>query len=249
MELLIVIAIIAILSGVVLISLQEVRDRAKEATLKSYTATTEKYLMPNIVGAWYFQEGKGTTLKDFSKRENQGTIQGATWVRISGLRELESALQFNGTSNYIDLPNDLGYENQVSAFAWVKTTGVPAGEYHIVFGGQELEISIHQTGYLRTGVYTNTRFVSNHGSGLTDGNWHFVGFTFNGTVKRSYIDGNYVGEQQITSGSLVRNFSYRRIGRYGASTSYYLNGQIAEAMIIDHSLTDEEVKILYNSRK
>jgi len=81
----------------------------------------------------------------------------------------DNYLEFTGTQ-YLDLPNDLGYTTELSAFAWFRHKGTPTGNYHVIFGGQELEISIHSTAYLRVGLTTsNGRFVSNHGSGLNDG--------------------------------------------------------------------------------
>lgn len=158
-----------------------------------------------------------------------------------------SSEPFSFTSNnYIQLANDLGYTTEVSAFAWFKHSGTPPGNYHIIFGGGELELSIPTSGEIRTGIYTNIRYVSNHGSGLLDGKWHYVGFTFSGTTKTSYIDGVNVGTQ-TTSGSLTYNFANRTMGRYGNDTSYYANGSIALASIHNRALSDSEVKQNFNA--
>ena len=161
---------------------------------------------------------------------------------------IDNYLEFDGTDDYIELPNSLGYNDQFSAFAWFKSSGSPAGGYHIIFGGQELEISIPTSGQLRTGVYTNTRFVSNHGSGLVDGNWHYVGFTFSGTTKTSYIDGVSVGTQS-TTGTLTSSFSNRTMGRFGSSNTYYLNGEISIAQIYKKSLSPSEVQQNFNATR
>lgn len=171
-------------------------------------------------------------------------------VTISSLTYSEgNTPTFNGTSNYIDIPSDLGYTTTCSAFAWFKSAGSPSGGYHIVYGGQELEISIFNTGYLRTGVYQGSRFVSNHGSGLVDGNWHYVGFTFDGSTKLSYINGEFVGSQAVSAGSLTYNVSNRRIGRWGANSSYYCNGSINQPKIYSKALIAAEVKQNYIATK
>jgi len=159
-----------------------------------------------------------------------------------------SYTDFDGVDDYIDLPNDLGYTTQVSAFAWFKREGDPLGNYHIIFGPSQFEISIPDPGgSLRTGIMTtDNRFVSNHGSGLLDGEWHFIGFTFDGTVKKSYIDGQYVGEQTGITGPLLYDFSYRRMGRHGTSGVYYLNGSISNARIYNRALSASEIKLLYD---
>lgn len=156
---------------------------------------------------------------------------------------------FDGANDYVDLPNDIGYTNQVSPFAWFRSLGSPPGTYHIIMGGQELEISIRSTGYLRVGVLQGSRYVSDHGSGLTDGNWHYVGFTFNGTTKTAYIDGEPVGTQSVPAGTLTNSFANRRIGRFGSSTSYYVNGDISQVKIYNKALTSAEVKQNYNALK
>jgi hypothetical protein len=157
-------------------------------------------------------------------------------------------LEFDGTDDYIQLPNSLGYSTEVSAFAWFRSTGSPVGGYHIIYGGQELEISIPTSGEIRTGVVTNARYVSNHGSGLVDGNWHQVGFTFSGTTKTSYIDGVSVGTQ-TTAGALTSSFSNRTMGRFGNSTAYYLNGDISIAQIYNRALTAAEIQQNFNATR
>lgn len=187
-------------------------------------------------------------VKDYSGLNNNGTLGGGTaanaptWTSngtLGGAYDCDN-------SDFIDLPNDLGYSQSVSIVAWFKRGGSPPGSYHIISGGQELEISIPDPGgQIRTGVYTSDgRFVSNHGSGLLDGNWHLVGFTFNGSKKLSYIDGSYVGELD-TAGTLTTSFSYRRLCRYGSSTTYYLNGSIDEVRIYNRTLSASEIYRLY----
>lgn len=149
---------------------------------------------------------------------------------------------FDNSNDYIQLPNDLGYSTTtLSVFSWFKSNGQPLGNYHIVCGGQECEISVPWPGgAIRTGVLTNTRFVSNHGSGLNDGLWHYIGFTYDGSTKRSYIDGVSVGTQVVT-GTLVTSFSNRRLGRFGSSSDYYLNGHIASYWVYNRVVSDSEV--------
>jgi hypothetical protein len=156
------------------------------------------------------------------------------------------AFSFNNSSHYMALPNSLGYTTQVSVFAWVKIAGIPKGGFHIVCGGQELEISIPTSGELRVGVYTNSRFVSNHGSGLADGKWHYVGFTFNGSTKTAYIDGVNVGTQAVT-GTLVSSFSNRTLGQYGADTTYALNGEMSSYRVYSTTLSNTQIRQNFNA--
>lgn len=178
----------------------------------------------------------GTAVHDTSGNANNGTLRGTPeWN--------DNELYLDG--DYINLPNDIGYHNEVSAFAWFKSRGSPIGGFHIIFGGQELEISISEsTGALRTGVVTDSRNRSDHGSGLLDGKWHHVGFTFDGVTKKSYIDGQFVGELTGITGTLVSSFSDRRIGKFGSSSNY-LNGYLKDAIILGKALDNHEVSRLF----
>lgn len=160
----------------------------------------------------------------------------------------QGSFNFDGTDDYLDLSNDIGYSDEVSVFAIFKSNGTPAGGYHIICGGLELEISIPTAGQLRTGVYTNARYVNNLGSGLTDGNYHYIGFTFSDNTKTSYIDGVSVGTQS-TAGTLTNSFSNRRLGRFGSDSSYYLNGEIPLYKVFNRALTPQEVQQNYNAYK
>jgi hypothetical protein len=156
---------------------------------------------------------------------------------------------FDGIDEYFDLPNDLGYNLNVSAFAWFKHNNTPVGNYHIIFGGAELELSITTAGVLRSGITTSSsRQVLDSGSGLTDGNWHHVGFTYNGSTLQSYINGLVMSSRSIT-GSLVSSFSNRRIGRFGSSTGYYLNGALSSVSMYNRALLAQEVLQNYNSTR
>ena len=160
-----------------------------------------------------------------------------------------NTLAFNNDTNYINLPAALGYTTAVSVFAWVKTAGAPKGGYHIVCGPTDLEISIPTTGELRTGVNTsNGRFVQNDGSGLTDGKWHYIGFTFDGATKIGYIDGAAVGTPQAVTGTLVTSVPSRAIGTFGAGdVTYAMNGEISSYRVFNTALTAAQVKTNFNA--
>jgi len=244
-ELLVVIAVIGIISAIVVVNLSGGSDKAKIAKIQAFSAKIGVELADSVVSKWNFDEATGTTAYD-KWGDNNGTLSNSSMWRSGGDCVSGSCLEFDGISDYIDLPNNLGYTSQVSVFAWFKSKGVPAGGYHIIFGGQELEMSIPaSTGAIRTGVYTTSRYVSNHGSGLVDGNWHYIGFTFDGSTKKSYIDGNFVGEQISITGSLTYSFTNRRMGRFGSSATYYANGLIDEAQIYNSAATISQIQSQY----
>lgn len=155
----------------------------------------------------------------------------------------ENGYVFQNGSTYIDLPNDLGYTNEISVFCMFKSLGAPTGGYHIIMGGQDLEISIPTSGELRSGLRVGgTRYVGNSGGGLNDGEWHSVGFTYIGGTIRRYIDSVMVGSQSFNEGNITTSFSSRRIGVFGSSSQYGTNGIIKDLRVYSKFLNEEEVK-------
>lgn len=204
--------------------------------------TGDNWKTQNLVANWEFNNDASD-----SAGSNHGTVIGAT-LTTDRFGNPDSAYYFNG-NDYINLPNNVGYTSEVSAFAWFKRLGTPTGGYHIIFGDQYLEISIPEsTGQIRTGIYTTSRYVNNHGSGLTDGNWHHVGITFDGLTKRSYIDGVLVGSDSGIVGSLKYSFTNRRIGQFG-TYNYYANGKIDDVKIYDYALSSQEINQLFVDEK
>ena len=163
-----------------------------------------------------------------------------------------SQLTFDGTNDYIALPNDLGYSTTaLSCFAWFKINGnSPAGGYHIICGPSYLEMSIQASNptFLRNGVDgSGGRHVANQGNQtLNDGKFHYYGITFNGSTKTAYIDGVAVGTQSV-SGTLTNSFGGRMVGNY--SNSYYALGAIPVYKVYNKVLTPAEVKQNYNAYK
>lgn len=224
------------------------QDYANHGSNINIGGTSTQTPIGNLVAYYKFDEVFGSVVNNsgsLGSIANGGLPSGTsapTWIENG---KISKGLHFDN-NDYINLPNNLGYTNQVSVFAWFKSNGTPAGSYHIIIGGQELEMSVPVNGQLRTGVYTNTRYVSNHGSGLVDNQWHHIGFTFDGSTKKSYIDGRFVGEQVGIGGTLRSSFANRRIGRFGTDTTYFLNGYLDEVKIYDYALSSDEIKREYN---
>jgi hypothetical protein len=184
--------------------------------------------------------GSGTTWYDLSGNSYNGTISGASYQAAVG-----GSFYFNGVSNNVALPNDIGYTTAVSCFAWFKRTsnsGV-AGTYHIISATTFNEMSVNTGGsYLRNGVtVSGTRYVQNDGSAIGLDTWHYVGFTFSNYTKKAYVDGVLVGTQTCGStGTLDYSSGGRALGSWGGS--YALKGNIATYTVYNRELSITEIK-------
>lgn len=181
-----------------------------------------------------------------SERTNTGVLldwAGNSTITANSLTyNSDGTFSFNGTSDYIILPNNVGYTSEFSQFAWFKSEGTPNGGYHVIFGSTGAELSISTAGSLRIGITNPTRYVGNLSSGLTDGNWHYVGMSFKASEAsiKGYIDGVYIGQIAASDANPTASFS-RTVGSLGEGTTYLTNGRISSVKIYNRALTATEV--------
>ncbi|MFH1292336.1 MAG: LamG domain-containing protein [bacterium] len=193
---------------------------------------------------FHFNDGVGvTSFSDSSGNSNNGSCSGDACPTYSSSGKLNGGFVFDSVDDYIDI-SPSNPATAVAVTAWFKSLGAPKGGYHIIVGPADVEISIPSSGQIRTGVTTNImgRQVYNSGSGLTNGNWHQVAMTYDGTYLRSFIDGVQTNQQNVT-GNLTGMCT--RIGRYGSSDLYYTNGIIDELAIYNRTLTPTEIADIY----
>ena len=121
---------------------------------------------PELVAAYAFDEGAGTTLQDFSGNGNSGTLSGgATWTAgYSG-----TAAAFDGATGKISLPSTL----DISALPFTLETWVRPANYaswHVIFS--------KRNSYAQTGMRFDV--------GLASGTGRIYVTTGGGTVTSTY---------------------------------------------------------------
>ena len=86
---------------------------------------------PGLVAAYSFDEGSGQTAADASGNGLTGAVDGATWTSAG---KYGNALEFNGTSSYVDLgnPGALKLTGSMTWSAWVRASGSPPDDGQIV---------------------------------------------------------------------------------------------------------------------
>src|SRR3954463_8230769 len=90
------------------------------AVMLTGVVTADAHAAPGLVAAYSFDENSGSTLGDQSGNGHDGTVVGASWTP----GKYGSALNFNGTSSRVDLPQ-LGtfYKTGFTLEAWVNKAG------------------------------------------------------------------------------------------------------------------------------
>ncbi|MDD4353955.1 MAG: DUF2341 domain-containing protein, partial [Candidatus Nanoarchaeia archaeon] len=176
---------------------------------------------------------------------------------VEGYESKGQGIKFDGVSNYISTTNLTNGFLDFSINAWIKTNQlVTANQRYndpaiigLKQGGGDSNdfVLTNYNGYLAwydelsTGISYSTNYF------IADNKWHQVSVTRLGTALKFYVDGNQVGS--LTTGTdLVRN-DVIEIGRaYWDANSNYFNGSIDEVKIFNRTLSEYEIKDLYNER-
>ena len=205
---------------------------------------------PGLVAAFGFDEGTGTTVKDSSGNNLNGTIVGATWT-TTGM--YGNALSFNGTSSYVDLgsPSALQLTGSMTIEAWVKVAANPADDGQIVSksngsgwqlktspdtGPHTFGISVSVNSTTKAQRYSTTVPALNtwyHIAGVYDDAALTLSTYVNGVLDNGTLRGTVPASQLNQTANV-------NIGR--RTGGFYFNGVIDEVRIYNRALSQAEIQ-------
>ena len=194
----------------------------------------------------------GTTWKDLSGNGYNGTlVNGPTY---NG--ENDGTLVFDGTNDYIDTPTSIGGQllGNVTFSLWAKRNGnSPSGIgglignlWHTTFTGLNIYLRNDNTGITVQTANGTTRTSYVLTSPVSNLNWVNYVLINNGGVVSVYVNGVLLDSRsREISNSSIRQVT---IGRWaGSFNSYYLNGEINNALTYNRALTPDEIQQNYLS--
>jgi N-acetylneuraminic acid mutarotase len=148
---------------------------------------------PHLIAHWKLDEAEGMIASD-NAGEHDGTVIGVpAWQPAGGV--VDGALEFDGTTFVVTDPVLSPSEGPFSVFAWIRG-GTPGQVILSEQGGADWLTLDLATGALKTELKSSGRFAHTLTSQavITDGNWHRVGFTWDGANRRLYVDDMLVAE-------------------------------------------------------
>jgi len=254
-ELLVVIAIIGLLASIILVSLKGVREKAEIAKGLEFSQSIQHALGADAVGIWSFDEDSGSTANDNSGYGNSGTLYNFAspygWTsetphKIVGSGQGKYALSFDGVNDWVGLPEPPAESTNIntgSVSAWIKTSNA---------GNSYRGIVVKQLAYgmfLRDNLFVIYDWSSGEkstGINLADGNWHFVGFTFQSGVTdgtKLYID----SQLKLTTTLTISNQNEGvAIGAgVNPASAQFFTGLIDEVRIYSQALSLAEIQKHY----
>lgn len=129
---------------------------------------------------------------------------------------------------------------------WIKTDATSQNGFWFEKGSVNTQYSLFQEGsrIVHRTRFTDTQLHSQYtttSSFINTNNWYHVVATFDGSTKKTYID----GVRRSVNGGLAKTVATNSngvwIGRYGNGSSYQYNGKLAKCNVYNRALTEDEV--------
>jgi prepilin-type N-terminal cleavage/methylation domain-containing protein len=274
-ELLVVIAIIGILSGMIVISMGGVTNKATIAKAQVFSNSLRNSLMLNIVGEWKVDElttaTEGTVIQDSWGGNNDGildtyvsTVDSVNKVKTGTDCVSGSCLSFDGVDDYVYVSGSdatsspLAITGAITLSTWVKFNNI--GTNSFIMGRGIVIASSGDYGYTLTRYSTNNciYFYFHQSSGTTSGlissfvfadaNWHLVTATWNGTTSTNGIKlyvDGALDKQATSTATSIGQPAYQFRLGRNSDGGYPLNGLIDDARVYNTSMPISQIKEQY----
>lgn len=257
-ELLVVVAVLALLASIVFSNLGGAREGAGISNALQFQSQTHTLLGSDLVGWWNFNEESGSVARDLSGYGNNGSITGA--IRVLGVPGTGGqALNFTG-SHYVRInPSNAILSNAGWTLSgWFNASQIDSGSYPhriVTFhrlnnspswgtGASLLLANSNEARLMYANAGGSQRYLIH--SNIETGKWyHFVG-TYDGATYKSYING---GDKQSRSDTFEGfGAADAMIGVYDPG-SYFFRGLIDDVRVYNRPLTVSEIQVLYTQTK
>jgi len=254
-ELMTVVAIVAILSGITLIGFNLFLKQGKIAKSMAFDSSIHFNLGWAMVGDWKMNDNAAnSTVVDTSGYNNDGTFYSGGSADNTANHSVDgangTALEFDGVDDYIEVLDDdsLDLSNALTCSAWVKIKGNTGS-------AQEL--------FLKTSAYFPAPFISSSyttiRAGISDGawksttwsvdvrtledQWHFFTTVFDGSTLKIYMDGDLKSSTNLSTTINISTSNLDIGARHGSDR--FFNGSMDQVRIYSEAFSLSQVKYQY----
>jgi hypothetical protein len=167
---------------------------------------------------------------------------GFLFFQLSIYSQQATYLNFDGVDDHVIVSNESNFDftNKMTVEFWMNSNVIPEQwDTFIAKGDDSWRIALTATGtvaFAGTGAFTD--FYST--TSVTDGNWHHVAVSYNGTNAIIYIDG--ILENSISATGNIDNSSYAvSIGENLQQTGRFYNGNLDDIRIWNIARSASEI--------
>lgn len=204
-----------------------------------------------VVLFYDFYEGTGASVTDRSKTGNTGTWLGTLGTQWT-VGKSGSGANFNGTNNYINIPNSatLRLSGDTTINFWIN----PASSqqmYSTILSkhssgnaGYTIEQYANNTNKYYLSWGNSVTFTCNTAADvitLTPNIWQHVTFVKSGNVVTGYVNGNKQYSCNGAFSNIASNGDALTIGRWSAGRSRYWRGQLDDLRIYNYSVYQTQI--------
>ncbi len=162
---------------------------------------------PGLIDHWKLDETEGLVAHD-STGKNDGTLMGApVWQPEAGA--IDGALALDGVDDYVVINRVVNPgQGPFSVFAWIKGGGPGQVIVSQQSGANWLRADTSEGRLMTELGATATGSELHSETAIIDGDWHRIGFTWNGSTRALYVDDVRVAEDAQTglAGSFGRHY-------------------------------------------
>jgi prepilin-type N-terminal cleavage/methylation domain-containing protein len=255
-ELLVVIAIIGILSGLIVVSMSGVTQKANIAKAQVFSNSLRNSLMVNIVGEWKFdgvtteRAALNTDLIDTWGGVNNGSIGGAPVIKV-GSNCVSGSCFYSDGDDYIGgfTESNFDFNDSFTLAAWLNIAEEAVG---YTKGAIAKNTGAGNSGFM-LGEYSGSwSFFVNGVNIIGSSNWslntwHYVVGVYNKTEGKIYL---YADGMSISAPALATNVNNNddlTIGKWirDADSRRYWKGLIDDVRIYSAAMSTSQIKEQY----
>jgi hypothetical protein len=192
---------------------------------------------------WHLDEDAiGTGGLDIYRDSSANTNHGDDYVSASGQAgAVGNGQQLDGLDDYILVPtsSSLNVTSQVTLSAWVYSDAFDRGEWQEVMAKganpprQYLLRPERNTGRVQFAIHDDDQnaYYADSTNPLSNGAWHHIAGTYNGSTMKVYIDGYEDGSNSIGLVTIASSIHPLAMGRLGNMDYEYYQGSIDELRV------------------